>query len=118
MEYSKKQLADLAKGCFKNSNEPAFYANINGTFYNANQKAKLSKEDQEKLIEFKNPEFAEPVEEETEEQKAETEAKAKAKEESDAKKAAEKEQKEKAAAEAKTKKESEAAAKKSDKPGK
>jgi len=117
MEYSKKQLAEIAQGCFKNSNEPAFYANVNGTFLNANQKSKLSKEDQEKLIEFKNPKFAE-AEEETEEQKAQAAAKAAAKAEADAKKAAEKEEKEKAVAEAKAKKEAEAAAKAAAKAGK
>ena len=84
MEYTKNQLAELVKGCFKNSNEPVMYANINGTFLNSNQKAKLTKEDQGKLIEFKNPKFA--VAEKSEEQKAEAAAKAAAKAEAHAKK--------------------------------
>lgn len=115
MEYNKKQLAEMVKGCFKNSNEPAFYANVNGTFLNSKQKAKLSKEDQDKLIEFKNPKFDVPAEEESEEQKAEAAAKAAAKAEADEKKAAEKAEKVKADAEAKAKKEAEAAAKAADK---
>jgi hypothetical protein len=69
MEYSKKQLAELVAGCFKTSNEPVFYANVNGTFYNSQQKARLTEEDQGKLIEFKNPNLAAEGEETAEPEK-------------------------------------------------
>src|SRR5688572_22150851 len=55
MEYNKEQLAEIVKGCFKNSNEPAFFGDKNGTFYNTDQKSRLKKAHQDELIEFRNP---------------------------------------------------------------
>ncbi|MFN7703487.1 MAG: hypothetical protein ACK5OS_02605 [Chryseotalea sp.] len=101
MKYNKKQLAELAQGVFATSHLDKVYALENGTFYNEEQKAKLSEETQYQLIEFKKDqeeETAAPADL-TDEQKAELEAKALA--EAEAKKA--EAAKKKAAAEAKKK---------------
>lgn len=81
-KYSEKDLRNLAVGVFKSSpNLQVVYASSAGTFYNEHQYAKLDKDMKADCLEIKNPAFEKvaPAAEETEEQKAEREAKEEAK---------------------------------------
>jgi hypothetical protein len=61
MKYSKKQLQDLAGGCFQSSPlEEVFYASENGTFLNQVQYDKLTDAAKKDYEEFRNPAFEKP----------------------------------------------------------
>ena len=61
MKYSKKQLQDLAEGCFRSSPlEEVFYASENGTFLNQVQYNNLPDAAKKDYEEFRNPAFEKP----------------------------------------------------------